>query len=263
MRRAQRALVLLALATVIVEPSSAIGAPRSHATSFQPFFEYTISFVGSGSYARTVTSTGGGTLTVSASFNWKSVYPHVLVPTTSSNPLGNIGFPALGLGQEGSGKWKIVNTGSHGEDCSNEGMLGLMSVPGGGGGGGGVKVHRSGVGAGKGVVFNLQALSEFATPTGSGDGAQACDPASFWHDVVVSGSGVGTNHVAGATKDVQPLSATVKLAPSDLKHGVVTKKVSISASEQIPSECGSGGGNTCTQSYTWSGSVRFTKHKFK
>lgn len=33
--------------------------------------------------------------------------------------------------------------------------------------------------------------------------------------------------------------------------------------EQRSSECGSGGGNTCQQDYTWSGVIRFTKHKFK
>jgi hypothetical protein len=43
----------------------------------------------------------------------------------------------------------------------------------------------------------------------------------------------------------------------------VTKQVSVGASEMIPTDCGSGDGNTCQQDYTWSGSVRFIKHKFK
>jgi len=29
------------------------------------------------------------------------------------------------------------------------------------------------------------------------------------------------------------------------------------------SDCRSGGGVTCQQDYTWSGSVKFSKHKFK
>ena len=53
------------------------------------------------------------------------------------------------------------------------------------------------------------------------------------------------------------------LTPGDLKHGTVTKSVSIGPAEMVSSDCGGGGGGTCQQSYTWSGRVKFTKHKFK
>ncbi len=236
-------------------------AARTAAVSVQPFFEYTVSFVGHGSYEVVESNEGGGKLTTKASFEWKTVYPTVLVPTTSSSPLGANEYPALGLGQEGSGQWTITNTGSEDESCSNSGTLGIPNV--GGGGGGHIKVHRAPPGTGSGVLFNLVALGEYTTATGAGNGVLPCDPEDFWHDWVVSFTGVGFKHASPGLPDVSPLSATVKLTPSELKHGTVSKSVSISAAEKVPTDCGSGNGSTCTQSYTWSGNVRFTKHKFK
>lgn len=264
-KRPTQAAGACALAAALILCAPALGAAvpaRSRNIAFQPFFEYTVSFVGSGSYSVKEQSEGASTLTTDASFKWKSVYPNVLVPTTASSPLEAAGFPAYGLGQEGSGSWKIVNTGSEDEDCSNSGALGLPSGGFGGGGGGAVKVHRSGIGAGKGIVFELVALSEYETTSGGASGPLPCETTSFWHDWVESFTGVGFKHVHEGLKDVEPLSAKVKLAPSELKKGVVTKSVSISESEQVPSDCGSGDGSTCTQTYTWSGSIRFTKHKF-
>jgi hypothetical protein len=113
------------------------------------------------------------------------------------------------------------------------------------------------------VLFNLVALGEYTTATGAGNGVLPCDPEDFWHDWVVSFTGVGFKHASSGLPDVSPLSATVKLTPSELKHATVSKSVSISAAEKVPTDCGSGNGSTCTQSYTWSGNVRFTKHKFK
>jgi hypothetical protein len=185
----------------------------------------------------------------------------VLIPTTSSSPLVANGYPAYGLGQDGSGNWSIVNTGNESEDCSHSGTLGIPSE-GGGISGGGVKVHRV-AGGSKGVVFNLIALDEFTTASGAGDGVSPCEPENFWHDWVVGFSGVGFKHTDSDLPDVAPLSATVQLTPADLQHGVYSKSVSVGAAEQVPSDCGSGNGSTCTQSYTWSGNVRFTKHKLK
>jgi hypothetical protein len=257
------AVTLLAGGAGLLPATASAKASSPRNISFQPFFEYTVSFVGSGSYSVKEVAEGANTLTASASFKWKTVYPNVLVPTTSSSPLEASGFPAYGLGQDGSGTWKISNEGSEDEDCSQAGDLGLPSGMGGSGGGGAVKVHRSGIGAGKGVVFELVALSEYETTSGALSGPLPCETTSFWHDWVTSFTGVGFKHVHEGLKDVQPLSAKVKLAPSELKHGTVTKHVSIGEAEEVPSDCGSGGGETCTQSYTWSGSIRFTKHKFK
>ncbi len=264
--RARFAVALLATASLLLSAgiwTPAASAARTRArTAVQPFFDYTLSFTGSGTYSVTGHD-GGATLTVNASFAWKSVYPNVLVPTAAGNQLGSVGFTAYGPGQEGSGKWKITNTGSDGQDCNNEGALGLMGQLGGEGGGGEAKVRRPGPGAGGGVVLELQALTEFATTSGSGNGALACDPSSFWREWVTSFTGVGHDHSAAGLHDVQPLTTTLKLAPRDLRHGTVTKHVAIGAAEQVPSSCGDGSGTSCSQSYTWSGSVRFTKHRFK
>jgi hypothetical protein len=254
------AVLTAALATVLCAD---LGDAAAHSAGpqLQTFFEYTISFVGHGSYEVVEASEGPGRLTTKASFAWKTVYPNVLIPTTGSSPLLASGYPAYGLGQDGSGSWNIVNTGDESEDCSHNGTLGIAGDTG-GGGGGGVKVHRV-AGGSKGIVFNLVALNEFTTASGAGDGVSACEPENFWHDWVLSFSGVGSKHTSSGLPDVAPLSASVTLTPADLKHGVYSKSVSVGASEQIPTDCGTGDGSTCTQSYSWSGNVRFTKHKLK
>jgi len=254
--RLRRARIGLAAATLL----SLLACAQAGAVSFQSFFEYTVAFSGKGSYSRTVTSEGGGTLSEEASWSWNTVYPYVLIPQKASSPLLASGFPALGLGQEGKGTWKITNTGSHGEDCSNSGTLGLPKGPL-GGGGGGLKVHRRA--GGRGLVFNLLALTGYETTSGAGNGALPCDPTDWWQEIIRGFVSPGAKHTAAGLPEVQPLSSMVTLTPGDLKHGTVTRHVSIGAAEMVSSDCGSGGGVTCKQAYTWSGSVRFTKHKFK
>ncbi len=234
---------------------------QAGALSFQSFYEYTIAFNGKGSYTRTLTGEGGSKLSEEASWTWNTVYPNILIPTKASSPLLASGFPAYGLGQEGKGTWKITNTGSEDENCSNSGTLGLPKDGIGGGGGGGVKVHRRA--GGKGVVFNLIALDGYETTSGAGDGVLPCDPMDYWQDIIRGFVSPGTKHTDSDLPEVQPLSTTVTLTPADLKHGSVLEHVSIGAAEMVASDCGSGGGNVCTQNYTWSGTVRFTKHKFK
>ena len=239
----------------------ATAASASGGVSFQPYYEYTISFVGHGSYARTSTDEGPGKLTEEASWKWDSVYPHVLIPTTASSPLLSAGFPAVGLGQDGSGEWKITNTGSENENCSNSGTLSLKESPL-GGGGGGVTVHRPAGGFKKGVIFDLVALEAFESAP-KGDNVLPCDPSEWWQQTIEGFIGVGTKHASAGLPDVKPLTAKVQLEPSDLKHGSVTKNVSIGPAEEVSGDCGSGDGSVCTDSYTWSGTVKFTKHKFK
>ncbi|MGD0453653.1 MAG: hypothetical protein ABSB69_08640 [Solirubrobacteraceae bacterium] len=230
--------------------------------SFQPFFEYKIVFTGKGSYNRSVTnSESPEVLKEEASWTWNTIYPDVLVPTVASSPLSGSGFPAFGLGQEADGKWSITNTGSEGEDCSHSGTLGLPKQ-GDGSGGGGVTVKRP-AGGSKGVIFIMNALDTYETTSGAGNGALACEPEDWWHDIIESFAGVGTKHTEAGLPEVRPLTAKIQLAPSELKHGSVTKHVSVGPSETVPSDCGSGSGITCTQAYTWSGTVTFTKHKFK
>jgi len=253
-------------ASLVLVTTAALGsaapASASRGVSFQPFYEFTIAFRGQGSYARTNTAEGGSTLKEEASWSWNTVYPYVLIPTTASSPLASAGFPAVGLGQEGDGKWTITNTGSENENCSNSGTLGLPKQAG-GGGGGAVTVKRPAGSLSRGVIFNMTALDHYETTSGEGNGVLPCDPEDFWHGTIESFAGVGYKHTDPSLPDVHPLTAKIQLSPSDLKHGSVTKHVSVGPSEMIPSDCGSGGGETCQQSYTWSGTVRFTKHKFK
>ncbi len=250
-------LVSMSLAVL----GSSLVTASAGAVSFQPFYEYAISFSGKGSYNRTLSAEGGSTLKEEASWTWTTRYPDVLIPTKASSPLEASGFPAYGLGQEGDGTWSITNTGSEDEDCSNSGTLGLPKDAG-GAGGGSVTVKRP-AGGSKGVIFNIVALEGYETTSGGGDGALACDPESYWHDIIESFAGVGYKHTDPDLPDVKPLTAKIQLAPSELKHATVTKHVSVGAAEMVSSDCGSGGGVTCQQDYTWSGSVKFTKHKFK
>jgi len=258
-RRAACGAALLSMS--LAAAGSSLVTASAGAVSFQPFYEYAISFSGKGSYNRTLSAEGGSTLKEEASWTWTTRYPDVLIPTKASSPLEASGFPAYGLGQEGDGTWSITNTGSEDEDCSNSGTLGLPKDAG-GAGGGSVTVKRP-AGGSKGVIFNIVALEGYETTSGGGDGALACDPESYWHDIIESFAGVGYKHTDPDLPDVKPLTAKIQFSPSELKHATVTKHVSVGAAEMVPSDCGSGGGVTCQQDYTWSGSVKFTKHKFK
>jgi hypothetical protein len=256
-------VALSCLATLAASASLLLVPQASQASggiSFQPFYEFTVAFSGHGSYTRTVSSEGGGTLSEEASFKWQSVYAHVLVPTTRSSPLAGASFPAIGLGQEASGNWEITNTGAGEEDCSNSGTLGLPKDAPDGGGGGALTVKRPAGGA-KGVIFNMYALSEYETTSGAGDGVLPCDPESWWHSIIEGFAGVGFKHSQAGLPDVKALTAKITLAPSDLKHASVKKSVSVGPAEMVSSDCGSANGTTCKQDYTWSGVVTFTKHK--
>lgn len=240
----------------------ALSAASAHAIAFQPYYEYTVAFTGHGSYTRTVSEESGPSrLQEEASWSWDSVYPHILVPTVASSPLIAAGYPAMGLGNEGSGRFEITVTGEESEDCSNTGTLALPKDGIGGGGGGIAKVHRA---AGRrGIVFNIVAVSGYETTGGGGENPLACYPSDWWQQTLRGFAGVGSKHTAEGLPDVEPLSTSITLTPADLKHGSVTRHVSVAPAEQVSSDCGSGDGSTCTQSYTWEGTVKFTKHKFK
>jgi hypothetical protein len=254
-RRLTLAASLAVLAGVL------FGCAPAGAFNFQPFYEYTVAFIGQGSYTRSSTDEGPGKLTEEASWKWNTVYAHVLIPTTASSPLESAGFPAIGPGQDASGDWKITNTGSEGEDCSNSGTLSLPKDAIGGGGGGSLTVKRP-TGGTKGVIFNATALNEYESSP-HGDNVLPCDPSNWWQDTILGFIGVGSRHASAGLPDVKPLTAKVQLAPSDLKHASVTKHVSIGPAEEVSGDCGSGDGSVCTDTYTWSGTVKFTKHKFK
>jgi hypothetical protein len=252
-------LALMSLAALCCPP---MAAARSSAAAFQPFYEYKIVFSGKGSYNRSVTnSESPAVLKEEASWKWNTIYPEALIPTVASSPLSGSSFPAYGVGQLADGSWTITNTGSEGEDCSHSGTLGLPNN-GAGTGGGEVSVKRP-AGASKGVIFNMYALDAYETTSGAGNGVLACEPEDYWHDIIENFAGVGTKHTESGLPDVHPLTAKIQLSPSELAHASVTKHVSVGAAEMVPADCGSGGGITCQQQYTWSGSVTFIKHKFK
>jgi hypothetical protein len=260
--RAVCGVSLLLVSLLALGCASQASAARARATAFQPFYEFKVVFTGKGSYKRSVTnSESPAVLNEEASWKWNTIYPEVLIPTLASSPLVGSSFPAYGLGQDADGSWSITNTGAEEEDCSHSGTLGL---PKGGGafGGGEVTVKRP-AGPTKGVIFNMYALDAYETTSGAGDGALACEPEDYWHDIIENFAGVGTKHATAGLPDVHPLTAKIQLLPSELKRASVTKHVSIGAAEMVPSDCGSGGGITCQQDYTWSGSVTFVKHKFK
>jgi len=251
----------IALMSLALLGSAPQASAKSGGVSFQSFYEYKVVFDGKGSYTRTLSTEGGELLKEEASWRWNTIYPQVLIPTVASSPLLGSGFPAYGLGQEADGTWSITNTGSEDEDCSHSGTLGLPKEDH-GTGGGGVTVKRP-AGGSKGVIFIVEALDTYETTSGAGNGALACEPEDWWHDIIESFAGVGYKHTDPDLPDVKPLTAKIQLSPSELKHATVTKHVSVGAAEMVPSDCGSGGGVTCQQDYTWSGSVKFTKHKFK
>jgi len=254
--------VSLLLVSLSVLGFASQASARGRTAAFQPFYEFKVVFDGKGSYKRTVTnSETPAVLREEASWKWNTIYPDVLIPTLASSPLVGSSFPAYGLGQSADGDWTITNTGAEEEDCSHSGTLGLPKE-GGAFGGGEVTVKRP-AGGSKGVIFNMYALNAYETTSGAGDGVLACEPEDYWHDIIESFAGVGAKHATAGLPSVHPLTAKIQLSPSELKRASVTKHVSVGAAEMVPSDCGSGGGITCQQEYTWSGSVTFVKHKFK
>ena len=137
----------------------------------------------------------------------------MLIPTTASSPLLSAGFPAIGLGQDGSGEWKITNTGTEYEDCSNSGTLSLKKSPFG-------RRRRRGdrSPAGrrlqKGVIFDLVALEGFESAP-KGDNVLPCDPSEWWQQTIEGFIGAGSKHAGAGLPDVRPLTAKIQLEPSD------------------------------------------------
>ena len=108
----------------------------------------------------------------------------------------------------------------------------------------------------------MYALSGHETTSGAGNNVLPCDPESYWGQIIEGFVGPGVKHTDSDLPDVHPLTAKIQLSPAELKHATVTRQVSIGAAEMVSSDCSSGDGSTCQQDYTWSGAVKFTKHKF-
>ena len=223
----------------------------SAAPGLQPFFSYSAVFTGSGTF--TIASSqadGSGSSTTRASFKWSTAYKNIFIPQVKNTQL--IGYPAVGAKSTASGQWSINVTNSDpGGNCTGNGDLGR---PAGGFGNGGIKLQRTGK---KNIAFQANALSGYTSLSGTGDGSVACQPKDFWHDDVLT-AGVGQNENDG----LEPLTGLASITPKDLKGASFTKQVVLPDGEAPPGDCGTTPGIvTCTQSYSWTGSVKFTKKK--
>jgi hypothetical protein len=245
-------LAVLILSALAALPTAAASAKGS--AGLQPFYTFSVTFQGSGTYAQTYTDMEGQTSTINASFNWATPYENVLIPRVASPT--KVGYPAFKHGAVATGTWQI--TSSNGDDsCQGSGTLGRVGVPGGGG------VVTDGDLTLKRVSGGLQVLAGegegFSTAAGGGDGSSACHPKDFWHDIVLSAAHVGND----LTDGVQPLTGITKITPKDLKKASFVKSVGTIANELPDQDCGTGDGITCTQTYSWTGKVTFIKHKLK
>jgi hypothetical protein len=252
-RRTATVVAALALAAVPATASAASGSGAAR-PGIQTFFSYTVTFKGSGTYGRKVTSTDGLMATSDASFRWTSVYKNVFVPQVKNRSL--LGYPAVAKGSSAGGDWKITST-QPGDDasCTGVGTLGRRGVPGGGGGiltDGGITLKRTS----GGIQVLARAVDGFATPSGAGDGSTACNPKDYWHDEIISGGGVGQEDDTN-----EPLTGITKITPKDLKRSSFTKTVLLPAVEAPATDCGGGDGTTCTQTYAWTGKVTFVKKR--
>ncbi|WP_026910619.1 hypothetical protein [Patulibacter minatonensis] len=252
-RRSATLVAALALAAVPSTASAASGSQRTSGTGFDTAATYTVTFQGSGSYARNQSTTDGASGTTTSTFRWTSVYRNVLIPARANR--STVGFPATTKGSGATGDWKITSHQPDGtDDCEGDGSLGRLGVPGGGGGtvtDGGVRLVRTKAG---GVQVLAQATNGFSTLTGGGDGSSACHPKDFWHDVILSGAGVGQ-----AEESAEPLTGFTKVTDAELRRRSFTKTVLLPVDEAPPGDCGSGDGTTCTQTYAWTGKVTFDR----
>lgn len=250
---ARRIAVALAL-TLAAVPASASAAPHARARSRAPaYYAFTATSKGSGSYSRKHVS-DGVTSTVASTFRWTTPFQHVLVPRVHAP--ASVGYPAFSRGASASGDWKIDSPNTDDSGCVGSGVLGRQGVPGGGGGkvtDGGLTLKR----ATGGFTVLAQAVDGFRTVSGGGDGSSACHPADFWHDVVL------TSGAAGGDDTNPALTAVTKLTSKDLRRSSFTKTVLMPPEEAAPSDCGSDAGNgvSCTQSYSWTGTIRFVRKK--
>ncbi len=246
MSRSRLALpVLIAALSVFALPG--VATAKSSSGGLQTFYLFKAVFTGSGTYTRTLTTDGDDSSKIDASFGWTTTYKNVFIPRVHAKP--SVGYPGYGAQSKASGAWQITQTG--GDACTGNGGFGRVH----GVADGGLTLKR----VSGGLRMFASAFSTLAPVGGVGDGVSACAPKDFWHDVVLSGGGVGNDLPDG----IEPVTGIGKITPSDLRKASFTKNVLLPVDEAPNSDCGSGGGNVCTQSYSWTGKVTFTKTKIK
>ena len=224
----------------------ALGGGSASARFMFPISTYKVTYDGSGTYS-VKQSDGPSHGEISATFHWKVTYLLSFIRVAGHQVAGLVN----GANSSGGGDWSIASDNGGGDVCSRSGGLrlgpyGMISG----------RVQRSG----KVAMQLVPANSDFVTLNGS-SGSTACDTTDFWHDWVVSFSKVGN----GDLGTVDPLTAFVTLSKRELGFGKVVVNVSnhtlAEPSLTVGSDCGSGNGASCTQSFDWRGTVTFVKTK--
>jgi len=222
---------------VAAAPAAARGVPFRISS-------YNVTYEGSGSYGVKQVD-GPSHAEITARFHWKV---HYLL--TFIDQKGHQLAAATSKPSSGAGDWSIASDNGGGDTCSKTGRLSLNKF--------GTISGRVQPG-GKVIMRLVPGNADFKTLEGS-SGSSACDTTDFWHDWVLSFSKVGNG-----SETVDPLTAFATLSKKDLTFGKVVVNVSnhtlAEPSLTVASDCGSGHGASCTQSYDWKGSVTFKKVK--
>jgi hypothetical protein len=206
---------------------------------------YKVTYEGSGSYS-VKQSDGPSHLDNTADFHWKVKYLLVFI-----NQKGHQVAAISTNSSSGGGGWTINSDNGGGEVCTHSGGLKLNKM----GSILGVVQKTSG----KVIMHLIPGANDFATTNG-GSGSDACSTSDYWHDWVGNFSHVGTSE-----ESIDPLTAFVTLSKKELGFGKVVVNVSnhtlAAPSLTVVSNCGSGNGASCTQSYDWKGTVTFVKKR--
>jgi hypothetical protein len=236
-----RVAIALATGAAILSIGLATGTAAPQHRGKQPKFTiYKVEYKGSGSYGVQSTSTDGGGED-SAQFHWDVVYEPLLVAGK-----GPVGTGARAGSSTGGGTWSISSHDSE-SSCIQTGALTLGPF-------GGIQGTRGS----KGVsLILIPGTSDFVT-TNPTTPSPSCDTSDFWHDWVESFSHVGLD------EGVDPLTSFVHLSNHDIKkQGKVVVNTSNSTlaapSLTIEPDCGSGGGSSCHQTFSWEGTVTLKK----
>ncbi|MFL5871532.1 MAG: hypothetical protein ACJ75R_10645 [Solirubrobacterales bacterium] len=220
----RRALpIVFALAGLLV-PAAA------HAAS-----KYKLTYSGSGSYRVDLVSPTGEQGHVSADFDWHIAYRKVAIDSGK-------GLPWNRGRASGGGTWKMT---SEADQCSRTGDLKLI-----GDGGGFGDVRRGQV-----IVFPEEGDYSSTDP---GNVGSPCDTSDFWRQWVADFSQVGQ------ADGVDPLTSFFQVKPSKLKHA---KSITVKTSNRAPQfpslspapNCGFTGIGSCTQSFSWTATVKIRR----
>jgi len=216
-------------------------------------------FSGTSTFDVTLTDSDGGE-TVQSSFQWSTTYDHLLL-----NPFGHrripTDFPSAAFASDGTSNGTFTVHVGGGTPCDGTGGLtGFLGKP-------------------QATTTPQEALAVVSAtlhPDGSADlivpaagkvdespaGAQDCgdingpDVSDFWPDWVTAFGHAGLDNALGSGVT---LTTDVTLTAEQLAQGKVVANVQ-AAPDEIPStDCGSGDGTTCTESYGWTGTVTITR----